>query len=72
MRERMATMPLNRQAGRLVEAAFAGFLRDALAQYRLEVEASDLQRSTKHDYQRHAENFVRWLEGTWKPGHTAE
>ena len=49
----MATMPLNRRAGRLAEIAVAGFLRDALAQYRREVEAAALQPSTKHDYQRH-------------------
>ena len=68
----MATMSLNRRAGRLAEAAVAGFLRDALKQYRREVEAAALQPSTKHDYQRHAEDFVRWLEGTWKPGQMAE
>ena len=43
-------------------------VRDALGTYREEVEASELQPSTKRTYLRHAETFVRWLEGDFEPG----
>ena len=43
-------------------------VREALATYTEEVEASELMPSTKRTYLRHAETFVRWLEGDFEPG----
>lgn len=40
----------------------------ALEVYRREVEASNLASDTKRTYLRHAETFVRWLKGNFKPG----
>lgn len=43
-------------------------VEDALESYRKEVAASDLAPNTKRTYLRHAETFVRWLDGDFEPG----
>lgn len=43
-------------------------VREALETYAEKVEASKLSPSTKQTYLRHAETFVRWLEGDFEPG----
>ena len=43
-------------------------VKDALEQYGQEVEAAELQKSTKRTYLRHAETFVRWLDDDFEPG----
>ena len=40
----------------------------ALAAYRFEVESSDLPESSKETYVLHAEQFVRWMAGDFRPG----
>ena len=40
----------------------------ALEGYREAVEATLLANDTKRTYLRHAETFVRWLEGDFRPG----
>ena len=44
-------------------------VRRALDDYQNEVHDSGLRPSTKKTYCRHAETFVRWLEGDFHPGH---
>ena len=46
-------------------------VQDALETYREEVEARNLKPSTKETYLRHAETFVRWLDGDFEPGYGA-
>ena len=46
-------------------------VQDALETYREEVEATNLGPSTKGTYLRHAETFVRWLDGNFDPGRRA-
>ena len=43
-------------------------VREALRQYEQEVEAAELQESTKRTYLRHAETFCRWLDDDFEPG----
>ena len=43
-------------------------VRNALERYREEVEGASLASDTKRTYMRHAETFVRWLEGDFEPG----
>ena len=43
-------------------------VKDALEQYEQEVEAAELQKSTKRTYLQHAKSFVRWLDDGFKPG----
>ncbi len=43
-------------------------VRKALKAYREEVEATNLTHDTKGTYLRHAESFVRWLDGDFEPG----
>lgn len=43
-------------------------VRKALEAYREEVEATNLTHDTKGTYLRHAESFVRWLDGDFEPG----
>ena len=40
----------------------------ALAAYRFEIESSDMPSSLKEDHLLHAEQFVRWMKGEFKPG----
>jgi hypothetical protein len=40
----------------------------ALSAYRFEIESSDLSASSKETYLLHAEQFVRWMKGEFKPG----
>ena len=46
-------------------------VKRALAEYENEVNGSELRPDTKRTYCRHAETFVRWLEGAFQPGHQA-
>lgn len=41
---------------------------EALERYREEVNATTLREPSKQTYLLHAEHFVRWLEGDFKPG----
>ncbi len=43
-------------------------VREALARYREEVEASKLRPSAKRTYLLHAGHFVRWLDDEFRPG----
>ena len=43
-------------------------VKDALEQYGQEIEATELQESTKRTYLLHAKNFVRWLDNDFEPG----
>ena len=43
-------------------------VKDALAAYIAEVEATSLKRKTKDTYCRHASTFVRWLNDEFEPG----
>jgi len=45
-------------------------LRRLLNDYRQEVEAAELSDETRKTYVRHAETFVRWLDGDFTPGAT--
>ena len=47
---------------------FVSHVREAFEDYRAEVEASDLAPGSKATYLRHAETFVRWVEGDFEPG----
>lgn len=47
---------------------FVSHVREALEDYRAEVEASNLAPASKGTYLRHAETFVRWIEGNFEPG----
>ena len=42
--------------------------QSALSAYRFEVESSDMTYAAKETYLLHAEQFVRWMEGDFKPG----
>ncbi|MDA8216316.1 MAG: hypothetical protein M0Z94_01720 [Dehalococcoidales bacterium] len=53
-------MQVSSEAVREIKAALARYLKD--------VENSDLTPSTKRTYMRHAETFVRWIEGDFVPG----
>lgn len=46
----------------------SGSLSDRLKEYEREVRAADLEPSTKQTYIHHAQTFVRWTQGTFKPG----
>ena len=43
-------------------------VREAFEDYRAEIEASNLAPASKATYLRHAETFVRWVEGDFQPG----
>lgn len=43
-------------------------VKAALGEYEKEVESTSLARKTKDTYLRHAQTFVRWLEGDFEPG----
>ena len=45
-----------------------GDVRSALERYKQVVNSTDLAATTKWTYLRHAETFVRWLEGGFTPG----
>ena len=47
---------------------FMSHVREAFEDYRAVVEASNLAPASKDTYLRHAETFVRWIEGDFKPG----
>lgn len=47
---------------------FISHVREAFEDYRAEVEASNLAPASKGTYLRHAETFVRWIEGDFVPG----
>ena len=47
---------------------FVSHVREAFEDYRAEVEASNLAQASKATYLRHAETFVRWVEGDFQPG----
>lgn len=50
------------------EAPSPSPMREALATYIAEVQATPLADLTKETYVLHATNFVRWTEGDFKPG----
>jgi len=45
-------------------------VKAALEQYEIEVKASKLQPNSQRTYLLHARNFVRWIEGDFRPGGT--
>lgn len=47
---------------------FISHVREAFEDYRAEVETSNLAPASKDTYLRHAETFVRWIEGDFEPG----
>ena len=47
---------------------FISHVREAFEDYQAEVEASNLAPASKVTYLRHAETFVRWMEGGFQPG----
>lgn len=47
---------------------FLSHVREAFEDYRAEVEASNLAPASRVTYLRHAETFVRWIEGDFQPG----
>ncbi len=47
---------------------FVSHVREAFEDYRAEIEASNLAAASKATYLRHAETFVRWVEGDFQPG----
>ena len=47
---------------------FVSHVREAFEDYREEIEASNLAPASKATYLRHAETFVRWVEGDFQPG----
>ena len=65
-REDRAKGPLHRKRA-LPPKTIAG-VRRAFARYCGEVETSGLTASTKRTYLLHAGNFVKWLDGSFRPG----
>lgn len=45
-------------------------VKAALEHYETEVKASKLQPNSQRTYLLHARNFVRWIEGDFRPGGT--
>ena len=61
---------MNTKLRKVALASFETAVRQALEIYEAEVNASGVQPRTRTTYLTHARNFVRWIEGDFKPGAT--
>lgn len=52
----------------LLHSSFVACIKSVLDEYRQEVNATDMVPSAKETYIRHAEHFVRWMDGDFTPG----
>jgi hypothetical protein len=52
----------------VLREAFEGVLAQLLAEYKQEVNDSEMAPSSKYTYNNGAEQFVRWARGAFHPG----